>query len=109
MFADMPIQHNGELYPPSQTVPWGSPPAPITARARPSIPRLGAERHPRRIGREDVVMFSYLDDEIDLADAREQRRAAMAAMEAAEDRNVWEGAFTLAELLEGDRRFVGGA
>ena len=31
MFADMPIQHNGELYPPSQTVPWGSPPAPITA------------------------------------------------------------------------------
>ena len=53
-------------------------------------------------------MFSYLDDEIDLADAREQRRAAMAAMEAAEDRNVWEGAFTLAELLEGDRRFVGG-
>ena len=54
-------------------------------------------------------MFGYLDDEIDLADAREQRRAAMAAMEAAEDRNAWEGAFTLAELLEGDRRFVGGA
>ena len=34
MFADMPIQHNSELYPPSQgegTVPWGSPPAFITA------------------------------------------------------------------------------
>ena len=31
MFADMPIQHNGELYPPSQTVPWGSPPVLITA------------------------------------------------------------------------------